>query len=109
MSEDDLTRPEGLYQQVAQRLRQEITEGRYQPGDPLPSESHLSQHYHVSRQTVRQAIATLRSESLVEVEQGRGTFTTGVVPRAGAPPLLTTHALAGRGWGRAARRRRGVM
>ncbi|MGI9062500.1 MAG: GntR family transcriptional regulator, partial [Pseudonocardiaceae bacterium] len=68
------TRPEGLYQQVAQRVRQDITEGRYQPGDPLPSESHLSQPYHVSRQTVRQAIATLRSEGLVEVEQGRGTF-----------------------------------
>lgn len=74
MSEDDLTRPEGLYQQVAQRVRHDITEGRYQPGDPLPSESHLSQHYRVSRQTVRQAIAALRSEGLVEVEQGRGTF-----------------------------------
>lgn len=71
---EELTRPEGLYLQVAQRVRQDIEAGRYRPGDSLPSESQLSQHYGVSRQTVRQAIAALKSEGLVEAEQGRGTF-----------------------------------
>lgn len=59
---------------MATRLRRDIDEGRYGPGDPLPSETQLSQRYAVSRQTVRQAIALLRTEGLVEVEQGRGTF-----------------------------------
>ncbi len=71
---EDLTRPEGLYQQVAQRVRQDIEAGKYRPGDALPSEARLSQHYGVSRQTVRQALAVLGSEGLVEAEQGRGTF-----------------------------------
>lgn len=71
---EDLTRPEGLYRQVAQRLRHDIEAGKYRPGDALPSESHLSRHYGVSRQTVRQAIAVLGSEGLIEAEQGRGTF-----------------------------------
>jgi GntR family transcriptional regulator len=71
---DDLTRPEGLYAQVAQRLRRDITEGRYKPGDTLPSEMAIAKQFKVSRQTVRQAIALLRAEALVEVEQGRGTF-----------------------------------
>ena len=74
MSSSDLTRPETLYQQVAQRLRQDIDTGKYMPGDLLPSEPQLSRHYNVSRQTVRQAIAVLRAEGLLEVEQGRGTF-----------------------------------
>lgn len=71
---DDLTRPEGLYRQVAQRVRSEIDAGRYKPGDMLPSESKLSEYYRVSRQTVRQAIAVLSSEGLIETERGRGTF-----------------------------------
>ncbi len=71
---EDLTRPEGLYRQVASRLRREIDAGRYEPGDPLPSESRLCSHYGVSRQTVRQAITVLTSEGLVTTERGRGTF-----------------------------------
>lgn len=74
VTEDGLTRPEGLYRQVAQRLRQDITEGRYRPGDLLPSEAELARHFAVSRQTVRQAVAVLRAEALVESEQGRGTY-----------------------------------
>ncbi|MPZ64185.1 MAG: GntR family transcriptional regulator [Pseudonocardiaceae bacterium] len=71
---EDITRPEGLYRQVASRLRQEIDAGRYRPGDPLPSESRLCAHYGVSRQTVRQAVTVLASEGLVTTERGRGTF-----------------------------------
>jgi GntR family transcriptional regulator len=72
--DENLTRPEGLYQQVAHRLRQSIHDGRYRPGDQLPSEATISEQFGVSRQTVRGAISLLRSEGLIEVQQGRGSF-----------------------------------
>jgi GntR family transcriptional regulator len=72
--DDELTRPEGLYQQVAHRLRQAVHDGRYRPGDQLPSEAAICEQFGVSRQTVRGAIAVLRTEGLVEVVQGRGSF-----------------------------------
>lgn len=70
----DLTRPEGLYQQVAHRLRAAIGDGRWKPGDQLPSEAWLCEQFNVSRHTVRGAVALLKSEGLIEVVQGRGSF-----------------------------------
>jgi GntR family transcriptional regulator len=80
----DLTRPEGLYLQVARLLRDSInitpaedevpTTEEYWPGDALPSEHVLAQRFRVSRQTVRAAIAVLVGDGLLEVIHGRGTF-----------------------------------
>jgi GntR family transcriptional regulator len=70
----DLTRPEHLSQQIAGRLRDAIDAGEYQPGDLLPSEWELARRYQVSRPTVRKALRVLRTEGLIAVEQGRGTF-----------------------------------
>jgi GntR family transcriptional regulator len=44
------------------------------PGDMLPPELDICQAYNVGRQTVRQAIARLVDEDLVERFAGRGTF-----------------------------------
>lgn len=44
------------------------------PGDPLPSERALSQHYRVARMTVRQEIERLAAKGLVLRVHGRGTF-----------------------------------
>jgi GntR family transcriptional regulator len=44
------------------------------PGDMLPPELDICQAYNVGRQTVRQAIARLVDEGLVERFAGRGTF-----------------------------------
>jgi GntR family transcriptional regulator len=74
MTGDELTRPPQLYQQIAARLRDAINDGTYRPGDQLPGETHLGQHYSVTRDTLRQAISLLKDEGLLDVEQGRGTF-----------------------------------
>lgn len=62
------------YRQIADQLRAAIERGELQPGDKLPSEATLMEHYHVARMTARQAIQELRGEGRVVSEQGRGVF-----------------------------------
>jgi GntR family transcriptional regulator len=63
-----------LYEQIYQLLRTRISEGHLGPGDLLPSEAELVDHYQVSRATVRQALDELVSDGLIHRKQGRGTF-----------------------------------
>jgi DNA-binding FadR family transcriptional regulator len=63
-----------VFRQLADILRNQIESGELAPGDPLPSELRLAQEFSISRTTVRQAIAQLRTEGLVSVERPRGTF-----------------------------------
>lgn len=62
------------YKQVADLLRVQVDNGRYSPGDRLPSEAELSAHFGVARMTVRSAIQELRLAGLVSPEHGRGVF-----------------------------------
>ncbi|MGW7361098.1 GntR family transcriptional regulator [Streptomyces sp. NPDC054802] len=78
-----IERPGPLYQQVAAAIRQGITDGEFPAGAPLPSEAQLIERYEVSRPTVRNAIAALRSEGLIEVRHGKGSFVKGTP----TPPL----------------------
>lgn len=55
-------------------LRRQIQNGEYKPGDRLPSESRLTQDFGVSRTVVREAIAALRADGMVEPKQGAGVF-----------------------------------
>jgi GntR family transcriptional regulator len=70
----DPTADRAVFRQLADLLRDQIQSGALGPGDPLPSELRLAQEYGLSRTSVRQAIAILRSEGLVNVERPRGTF-----------------------------------
>jgi GntR family transcriptional regulator len=63
-----------LYYQLEHMLREKINAGAFVPGDRLPTESELIEQYNVSRITVRQALATLADDGLIERRQGRGTF-----------------------------------
>jgi len=66
--------PRARYQQIADRLRDRITDGVYGPGERLPSEPDLIDEYQASRNTVRLAIALLTNQGLVVTRQGLGTF-----------------------------------
>lgn len=63
-----------LVEMVSGRLRDAIVEGALVPGDKLPSEKGLTEQYHVSRTVIREAIASLRADGLVEVRHGVGVF-----------------------------------
>ncbi|ONK11200.1 GntR family transcriptional regulator [Streptomyces sp. MP131-18] len=62
------------YRQIADHLREGILNGTYPAGQPLPSEESLAGEFNVTRPTVRQAVAELRANGLVEVLMGRGMF-----------------------------------
>lgn len=76
MKLDQLGRTPHLPSRVAEMLLREITEGRLKPGDRLPTEQFLAGSFGVSRNVVREAIARLRSEGLVQARQGVGAFVT---------------------------------
>jgi len=66
--------PVPLYHQIYLDLRQMIQHGLIPPGGMLPAEMEICQAYNVGRQTVRQAIARLVDEDLIERFAGRGSF-----------------------------------
>jgi GntR family transcriptional regulator len=66
--------PVPLYYQIYLDLRQMIQRGIIQPGGMLPPEMDICRAYNVGRQTVRQAIARLVDEDILERFAGRGTF-----------------------------------
>ncbi|MFD1661300.1 GntR family transcriptional regulator [Streptomyces caeni] len=59
---------------IADDLRQQITTGRIQPGERLPSETILADRYAVSTVTLRRALSALQGEGLVEKIHGKGNF-----------------------------------
>ena len=69
-----IERGQPFYLQVADALRQDVQQGRYEPGDQLPSERDLRERFSVSTNTIRAAIVQLRAEGLVLSHQGRGVF-----------------------------------
>jgi len=68
--------PQKLYQQVARSIAASISEGRYSPGDRLPSERGLADSFGVSRPTIRDAMIALEFQGLVEARQGSGVYVT---------------------------------
>jgi GntR family transcriptional regulator len=66
--------PQPLYEQLAATLRSDIEYGRLPPGVAFPSERKLMSRFGVARSTARAAIAQLRSEGMVVVERGAGSF-----------------------------------
>ena len=67
--------------EVVERLAAEIGSGRIVPGTRLPTEQELTAALGVSRTVVREAVAALRAEGLVETRQGVGAFVTRDIQR----------------------------
>ncbi|MFC4171076.1 GntR family transcriptional regulator [Microvirga sp. GCM10011540] len=79
-----------LWLQLKHALRDYVTFD-LQPGDQIPSESELCEHYDLSRITVRQAISALVDEGFLQKKQGRGTFV--LAPRLAEPLTDPEHFL----------------
>lgn len=81
--------PVPRYARLAQLLHQRIDKGVWKPGDHLPPIDDLMLEFDVARVTVRQAVALLARDGLVNVSRGRGTV---VQPRTsrGTTLLLET-------------------
>lgn len=66
--------PLPFYHQLKQRITEEIKANGLQPGDRVPGDHELCREYEVSRTVVRQALAELETEGVLERIKGRGTF-----------------------------------
>lgn len=66
-----------LVKGLVTEIRSHIESGKIRIGDKLPSEAALTEKHGVSRTVVREAVAALRSEGLVQSRQGAGVFVVG--------------------------------
>ncbi|WP_149550156.1 GntR family transcriptional regulator [Streptomyces marokkonensis] len=64
-----LTEGEPLYRKIATQLLGELHDGTIPPGERLPGERQLAEHFGVSRETVRQALQLLRRDGLVATDR----------------------------------------
>lgn len=62
------------YRQLYDILREELANGKWSPGERMPSETELIEQYGVSRITVRQSLDMLVKDGWVFRRRGRGTF-----------------------------------
>jgi DNA-binding FadR family transcriptional regulator len=85
MSSLSTFRPLQRYEQVAERLAADIRSGSLAPGERLPSERDLARTFEVSRASVREAIASLQVQGVVETRKGAGTLVAARPPAAEAP------------------------
>lgn len=63
-----------LGERVAERLLRKIRDEGLAPGSRLPSEQAMAEHFGVSRTVVRDAIALLKADGLLETRKGSGAF-----------------------------------
>lgn len=70
----DRSSPLPAYFQVAQDLRRRIEKAEWRTGDRIASEVVLARDYGVSRVTLRQALAELVKDDLLERKRGSGTY-----------------------------------
>ena len=74
MSEVRTAPREKLSTRIVAALRTRLLAGEVPPGQKLPSEAQLTEQFGVSRTVVREAIATLAADGLVQSRQGAGVF-----------------------------------
>ncbi|AWB66109.1 GntR family transcriptional regulator [Saccharobesus litoralis] len=72
-----------LTHELAELLRQGILSGKFKVGEKLPPSKEIEEQTGVSRSVVREAIAQLRAEGLVDSRQGVGVFVSSKPKKAG--------------------------
>jgi GntR family transcriptional regulator, transcriptional repressor for pyruvate dehydrogenase complex len=63
-----------LAEQVAAQISDQIAEGRWKPGEKLPSEAELCGALRIGRSTLREALKSLAFVGMVQMRPGEGTY-----------------------------------
>ena len=71
------SRRQKLSERIANSLRQDFLSGQISVGQKLPTEAQLAESFDVSRTVIREAIAALSADGLLETRQGAGIFVIG--------------------------------
>jgi len=62
------------YIQLIDILKDKVQQAEWLPGDQIPGEQDLCEHYQVSRTVVRQALRELEYDGVITRQKGKGTF-----------------------------------
>jgi GntR family transcriptional repressor for pyruvate dehydrogenase complex len=81
-------RQERVAETVQRQIEQLILRGILRPGERLPSERDLAERLGVSRPSVREAIATLVKQGLLNTRAGSGIYVANVLGSAFSEPLI---------------------
>lgn len=65
---------QSVTEEIVHWLNQQIETEQLKPGEKLPSESELCERFSVGRSAVREALSQLKSDGIVNAQQGRGVF-----------------------------------
>lgn len=79
-----------VFDDIISQLRERLKSGQLRPGDRLPSERELAEHFSVSRNTVREALRMLEIAGLVKIKKGA----TGGAFIADGDPAVVSRSLA---------------
>nr|WP_121273321.1 FadR/GntR family transcriptional regulator [Pedobacter schmidteae] len=71
---NNLIKKKSLADEVASKLQEQISLGKYRINEKLPIEPELMKSFGVGRSTIREAIKILANSGLLRVQQGIGTF-----------------------------------
>ncbi|MFC0270373.1 GntR family transcriptional regulator [Metabacillus herbersteinensis] len=63
-----------MYQQIKNKIKEQIQTGKLRVGDRVPSEKELTEQFHVSQITTKNALGGLAEEGIVVRKKGKGTF-----------------------------------
>jgi GntR family transcriptional regulator / MocR family aminotransferase len=76
----DSTSNTPLYQQLTNKIRHGVLEGRLQPNQKIPSSRSLAKSLAISRSTVTQSYEQLESEGYLKTSRGSGTYVCQQIP-----------------------------
>ena len=74
-----------IYQQIKDIIREEISQGKYKPGDVLPSANQLAKLFSTSRNTAVKAINDLAYEGTIYCVQGKGSIVNDLRKKVSSP------------------------
>jgi GntR family transcriptional repressor for pyruvate dehydrogenase complex len=74
MTDLKVERKPKLSENVAHTLRTQIVAGDFAVGEKLPTETRMTEIFGVSRTVIREAVAVLQADGLVEARHGAGVF-----------------------------------
>lgn len=73
----EFSQPKGIYQQIADQMRDRILQGEWMEGERIPSIRELAVEIGVNPNTVTKSYQTLTEQDVIENQRGRGYFVAG--------------------------------
>lgn len=77
-----------VVENIIDKLTEAIIAGELKPGDRLPTETELSESFHVGRNSVREAIKVLAAFGVVHIRRADGTFVSDQFSHRMLDPML---------------------